>query len=815
MVFAGGKDALKESRTRTPYLIVAMGTNAAAVQTEKFVEMLHKNQITDSKTANYYYHYPLPTGTFWADGAWQAHTPNHGTMVLDLSNIQKVDRSIRNGVYDTSGPTEDRATNVVDSFCGFGSAIQTRTDPCGSAIGKYMIGCPNPSTSTKFLPQQDTNHGHTCIHDHTCTLSVMKNVERNDITNGIVPAPGWNLLTHPNAKDRWGVVIDNMKLEKWPAHFRNSDGTLSDRVEVRTFYQIATGDIPSDWGYAPENLPYDWKHIIRAERGFYVPFINELPIQDLWRHHIQTTSVTKFYLPLGVFLETYTQPYNNVGAWFGANKDQWYAVLGDPTYDPERPYHVDGMWPMCPHSAYTFHTDTTDAAKSTMIGVQDSASGYQSPRNVRVSQSCFVNITGFKECTMNGFRSYRIGMHPGYTMDPVNGCKDPTFGRAYLPVQKNTFKCIICTPWQPTYCEGLHECMYYLNTGINSAWPSYTPGIKYINPSYIAQWMKGDLSYLLKHNVGYAGTYRTYRTGLDSDSAIDVAITVLANAINERLKGDPYIYESIPSMPLYEMDKSLWKNGSFEKYDATVNRNHEDGLPFTINDKKCEGLTDAQIDPKDCNFDDNYDAYIASINQNMRIQEGIVVKPRTRLAYWTNKQHMISHGIPSWSRRKRDQEQVFLGSITDKVTQCKYGSKHTSVCSTDPEGSNNYWYFNPWLGGAFNVLERNPQGPGGGCDTTLLDDDTTTTAPIVIDITCQTDACKDGTMDSIGIAPLNPSSTTPLVCQTRQGQLQTYQTVRPDLKHNLCTQMPKTNPTWCSHPQGMLYGLQVNFDMFA
>jgi hypothetical protein len=352
--------------------------------------------------------------------------------------------------------------------------------------------------------------------------------------------------------------------------------------------------------------------------------------------------------------------------------------------------------------------------------------------------------------------------------------------------------------------------MYYLNTEINSAW-GLADGVKYINPTYIAQWMQGDLSYLLKHRVEYSKVIRTYRTGLDSGWTIDAAISILANAINQRLKGDPYIYESVPSMPLYEMDKSLWKNGSFDTYDATVNRNYEAAQNPTINDKKCDGLTDANIDPKECNFDDNYDAYIASVNTNMRVQEGIVVKPRTRLAYWTNKQHMISDGIPSWSRRNRDPDQVFLGSITDKPTQCKYGARFSSVCSTDPGGSNDFWYFNPWLGGAFNVLERNLQGPGGGCDTTLLDDDMTATSPVVIDITCQTDACKDGSVDSIGAAPLNPSATTPLVCQTRQGQLQSYQTVRPELKHNLCTQMPKTNPTWCSHPQGMLYGLQVSF----
>lgn len=257
-------------------------------------------------------------------------------------------------------------------------------------------------------------------------------------------------------------------------------------------------------------------------------------------------------------------------------------------------------------------------------------------------------------------------------------------------------------------------------------------------------------------------------------------------------------------MPLYESDKNLWN--TFERYSAGSNTQYDQNLPITVGGKKCDGLTDNLIDyTQTCYFDDNYDAFISSVKNYMTIPEGIIVKPRTRLAYFTNKQHMLSNGIPAWSKSPRPLDQMYVSNLMNKSVQCSYGSKFLSICSTDIIGGNDYWPFIPWLGGAFAVLEKDPQYTGGGCDTTLLDNGASILDPVVIDTQCQTDACTIG--GEKGYAPLYEAQ----VCKARQGQLP-QQSVPVNHPHHMCNQKLKPNPGSCFHPQGMLYGLQVRVD---
>ena len=188
----------------------------------------------------------------------------------------------------------------------------------------------------------------------------------------------------------------------------------------------------------------------------------------------------------------------------------------------------------------------------------------------------------------------------------------------------------------------------------------------------------------------------------------------------------------------------------------------------------------------------------------MQINEGLIIPPRTRAAYWTNKQHMLASGIPSWSKASRDATQTFLPTLLNKTAQCKYASKQESICSLMPDRIN-YHYINPWLGGAFNVLEASDDGQTGGCDTTLLDEQPAgfNVNPVVIDPTCLVDApqCKV----PIGNSSLGDSTAN--VCVSRQGQLPKFDTVPRSSMHNTCMQKPKQLPSTCTHLQGMLYGL--------
>jgi hypothetical protein len=109
--------------------------------------------------------------------------------------------------------------------------------------------------------------------------------------------------------------------------------------------------------------------------------------------------------------------------------------------------------------------------------------------------------------------------------------------------------------------------------------------------------------------------------------------------------------------------------------------------------------------------------------------EGITIKPGISAAYLTDKAHMMSYGIPSWSARNRDPAQTFVQTILNSTEQCRYASMKESICSVNPSAPNGseFYVMNPWTGGAFNVFVTSASGSSqqfdiGACDTDLLDE---------------------------------------------------------------------------------------------
>ena len=104
--------------------------------------------------------------------------------------------------------------------------------------------------------------------------------------------------------------------------------------------------------------------------------------------------------------------------------------------------------------------------------------------------------------------------------------------------------------------------------------------------------------------------------------------------------------------------------------DENGNLRYESTLPVTTESgDKCSGVTEAKISYEECGFDDNYDAFIRSVENNMLTPEGLVVRPRTRAAYLTSKKHMLADGIPAWAKRERDVTQTFVDTLMNKTMQ--------------------------------------------------------------------------------------------------------------------------------------------------
>ena len=799
--FYMGMAGLQQSRARPPYLVIDMDS----------MNHLCTGALNWNLTGECGMVFPLYENTFdepIGDGrylykqpgnSWSNYLPDFGTSVLNLYNAKKVDPEI--GTARSRLITSDSGrASVLDSFCGLvprdpdGTATTLqRGDLCGDKIGVLLQGCDQQGPIPKQMDRIDSHHGQTCIHDHSCTLTMM-GPSSYDLW---VPAPGFWMgdiekVRNDHKADDWG----NPAWESISSTYREADDNSGPGVTYNLLQQ-ATENIPAWWqkrhrDYCQIQAERDDGHYeARCQKDDTIPLYNTLPIQQLWRHHIDTDTLTFFYLPIGVFLQTFTSIY------------QSKATLNDFKYAPSYPLTQMGMWPMCPHDSTTFITNPTDAAKSRMVTGAQVAGGlgaYQQQYEVGAVTpvTCHGSETGIQKCPVRGWRSYRIGMMPGYTMD-VNGCDRAT--QTAFMVQKNIYKCVDCTMWHPAYCRGSHECMYRSNIGINSntKWQDS----RFIRNTYMTT--INDLSYM---DVSGAGD--GLRQGMSSAKAVEAAIVALSNEILEELGGDPLIYESVQPMRLHDAEKLLW-NGRFERYAAGQNAIYETTLPVLVGTRRCDTIgTSAPQGYEACSFADNYDAFIKSVNTNMVVQEGLVVRPLTRMAYWTNKKHMMSHGIPSWSKHQRDPRQVFAGTLMDKNVQCKTGSKWVSVCSTSTDLlDSKHWPFIPWLGGAFNVFEQQDgltdrnNNPDGGCDTTMLDTEnpSISTEIITIDPSCQTPDCSE-----VGVTPLD--SIQAKVCTAKQGQPPQLPTVSASHRHNMCTQRPLPNPSACNHPQGMLYGLQ-------
>lgn len=105
-------------------------------------------------------------------------------------------------------------------------------------------------------------------------------------------------------------------------------------------------------------------------------------------------------------------------------------------------------------------------------------------------------------------------------------------------------------------------------------------------------------------------------------------------------------------------------------YDQDGNLRYEDTLPVTRDTgSKCSGVTEAQVNYEECGFDDNYDSLIRSVETNMYVPEGLVIRPGTRAAYLTSKKQMLADGIPAWSKRARDPRQTYVDTMLNKTMQ--------------------------------------------------------------------------------------------------------------------------------------------------
>lgn len=283
-----------------------------------------------------------------------------------------------------------------------------------------------------------------------------------------------------------------------------------------------------------------------------------------------------------------------------------------------------------------------------------------------------------------------------------------------MAVQRNIYKCVDCTWWQPTYCVGKHECLYYISEGKVSAWDN----VQHIAVDDVRSIKAGDTSFF----SNFDQTGKIMRQAMGDKQAIFAALLAWSEEILKRMPvpGDTRIHADVKPMALYTADSERWNpDQKFTGFNGAGNIVHDSGLPATINGKKCETATELEAEYNQCNFDTNYDALIRSVQSTMQVSEGLIIPPGFRAAYWTDKQHMLSNGIPSWSKVNRDARQTFLPTLLNKTAQCRYASREESVCSLESGNSNRYYYINPWLGGAFNVFEASDDFQEGGSNSPL------------------------------------------------------------------------------------------------
>ena len=410
--FPGGITALEASRAKPAYLVISMGrdTSTRAAAISAFVNTIYNNQITP----------PLGTAAY-LDSKTYPESANHGTMVLDLSNDRLANLAYRGPISDrkdssgqiwTTPPINDESPYpTMDSFCGL-SGTNTRNDRCGNwLLNTFLRECGGSgNTGTTASSITDYRNGQTCIHDHSCVLSLMPRTSgAPPIGRRFVRAPGWNLLLHPNAVERWPDTMRDLQ------EIKHSWCSGADCWSINAL-QVMAGV------YGPWLSTADLKAKYPVTQT--VPWKDELPILELWRLHGNPAFPSKFHLPVGVFLQTWRSD-------LGSNNIKVSLFHDDPTYDWGHPSSSLGMWQMCPHSSSAtvegalvyspgttqWATNEADAHKSRLMTAANpqnfavDSDPYQHPaqqHDIGLRDNfCNASIGGIKECTVNGFRSYR------------------------------------------------------------------------------------------------------------------------------------------------------------------------------------------------------------------------------------------------------------------------------------------------------------------------------------------------------------------------------------------------------------------------
>lgn len=117
----------------------------------------------------------------------------------------------------------------------------------------------------------------------------------------------------------------------------------------------------------------------------------------------------------------------------------------------------------------------------------------------------------------------RVGLLPGYTMDRGK-CESTQFPMA---VQRNIYKCVDCTWWQPTYCVGVHECLYYISEGRVSAWDN----VQYIADGDVDSIKMGDTSFF----SNFDQTGKITRDAMGDKQAILASLLAWSEEILKRM----------------------------------------------------------------------------------------------------------------------------------------------------------------------------------------------------------------------------------------------------------------------------------------
>lgn len=411
-------------------------------------------------------------------------------------------------------------------------------------------------------------------------------------------------------------------------------------------------------------------------------------------------------------------------------------------------------------------------------------------------EGCAASETGVQQCTIagGGMHSFRIGLHQNYTLSPDYCQARDSYA---VPVGRGIYKCSPYVWFQPVYCQGVHDCKVFL------APEAIEAGLwMYVSDKIVAE-------YTQRRGEGMAYT-----------EAVDLGVYLLANEMLANNGGKPYLSMPVQSLPLFDHEAAAWnKLNPFAQYDAGVNLQYDDILPPLMGGTgmRCTGTYSNVLDYSQCDFDDNYQKFVQSVYNNLLENENLVLPAQQRVLSLATKRLLMSPGIPAWSQHHRDPRQTFLQSLTNATYQCSKAARSVSICSEHTDalsGNRSLYVLNPWLGGAFNVLERDGVDPGGGCDTNLLDildTDGGGFNPEYIDPNCDAGvpACAPGNL---------LTATTSKVCIDRRNRAPTYRVMPPFTHdHNLCTLQPPRVPNDCTHPQGMLQNLQgaAHSDLYA